>query len=138
MIVRDLMTETVEATSKTASVAEAAQLMRRADIGFLPILDGMRFVGVLTDRDIAIRGVIPGRDPDTIAVEEIMTGDVQTVQQDADVNEAIRLMQEQQIQRLVVVGSDGHYAGIVTLGDLARALDDQKSLGETLESISGE
>lgn len=136
MLLKELMTDAVEATSKTSTVAEAAGQMRASDIGFLPVIEGTELVGVLTDRDIAIRGVIPGRDPDSIPVEEIMTRDVHTVQQDADSADAIRRMQDQQIQRLLVVDSDGHYAGVVSLGDLARQCDDAPSVGQTMEKIA--
>lgn len=135
MQVEQLMSRSLEATFKDTTIAEAASLMRQKDIGFLPIIDGTQLVGVVTDRDLAIRGIEAGRDPDSIPVAEVMTRDVETVMRDSDVLDAVKRMKERQIQRLVVVESDGHYEGVLSLGDLARAMDNEQLVGETLREI---
>jgi CBS domain-containing protein len=136
MQLRDVMSRTVEAVSKDNSVAEAAQIMRDREIGFLPVIDGTELLGVVTDRDIVLRAVFAGKDPQSIRLADVASENVQTVQADADIDEAFSLMQQQQVQRLLVVDSDGHYEGVVSIGDLARQTGDEKQVGATCEQIA--
>ncbi|MEU6355112.1 CBS domain-containing protein [Streptomyces sp. NPDC047072] len=120
-LVRDVMTPGVVAVRPDASLVEAAQLMRAQDIGDVVVADGQRVVGVLTDRDIAVRAVADGADPLTVSAQSVCTPDPVTVAPGDPVAQAVALMREHAIRRLPVV-EDGLPVGMVSLGDLAGAL----------------
>jgi CBS domain-containing protein len=130
------MTRDVEVVDPDASILDAARRMKRLDVGPLPVCDGERLLGVITDRDITVRGVADARDPDRTKVREIMTLDVEYCFEDEDVAQAARIMQEAQIRRLLVVDREKHLVGIVALKDLALEAGDRKLVGETVERIS--
>jgi len=137
MKVRDVMTHGVKCISPDATLQEAAQEMRDRDIGNLPVCGkNDRLVGMLTDRDIAIRGVAEGQDPWTAHVEDVMTKKITYCFEDQDVSEAAQIMQDNQIRRLPVLSRDKGLAGIVSLGDLAVKTGDTKLCGATLEEVS--
>lgn len=136
MLLRDIMTPGVSEVPPTATLREAADKMRSLDVGLLPVCDGQKILGVLTDRDIAIRAVAEGRDPNSTSVCDAMTSDVIYCFDDEDVQKAAQLMEQRQIRRLLVMDHDKHAVGIVSLGDIAtRTADDQLS-GEILERVS--
>lgn len=136
MLVRDIMSTTVEAIDADAKLPEAAQIMRKSDIGFLPVIDGTEIAGVVTDRDIAIRGVLPGRDCNEISVREVMTSESERISSEALVEEAAAKMKDQQLRRLMVVGNDGACMGVISLGDLATGSEDHEMAGVALEKVS--
>ncbi len=132
MEIRKVMTQHVEVISADATLARAAAVMARLDVGFLPVLDGEQLVGVITDRDIVVRGLADGMDPKNATVGDVMTQGMATLSATADVEEAIRLMEEKQIRRLVLQDDDEKYIGVVTIGDLALRTDDHELSGEAL------
>jgi CBS domain-containing protein len=136
MQLKDVMTRDVEVVHPNATLEEAAAKMDSLDIGPLPVCDGNRLVGMVTDRDITVRATAAGKDPRTTQVREVMTDNVVYCFDDDDTNEAARLMEEQQIRRLVVLDRDKRLVGIVSLGDLAVATQDDQLSGEVLERIS--
>lgn len=136
MLVREVMTRGVEVVQPDSTLEEAAAKMERFDIGLLPVCEGDRLVGTLTDRDITVRSVAHGEDPTTDKVRDVMTPDVVYCFEDQDVEEAARLMQEKQVRRLPVLDRDKRLVGIVSLGDLAVETGDEKLAGETLEQVS--
>jgi CBS domain-containing protein len=115
-------------------VSYAAKMMRDEDVGFAPIVEGDRLVGTLTDRDIAIRVVAEGRDPDETLVREVATDNLITVDPEADLDEAMKLMARHQVRRLAVV-HDGRLVGVVAQADVARDAK-AKATGEVVEEIS--
>ncbi|HET7137715.1 MAG TPA: CBS domain-containing protein [Gaiellaceae bacterium] len=117
------------------SVVEAAKLMRGEDAGLAPIVDGDRLVGVVTDRDIAIRVVAEGRDPQSTKVEEVASQNVVTIDPQQELDEALRLMAQHQLRRLPVVEEDGKLVGIIAQADVARHADAERT-GEVVEEIS--
>jgi CBS domain-containing protein len=135
MQLSQIITRNVETVGPETSVKEAAQRMRSLDIGSLPVCDGRRLLGMVTDRDITIRITSAGRDVDTTPVSEAMTPDVAYVFEDDDVQQAARVMKERQIRRLPVLDRGRNLVGIVSLGDLSGTGDDKLS-GDTLEQIS--
>jgi len=138
MRLSEIMTREVEVVAPDAPIAEAARKMQELNVGSLPVCDGQRLVGMVTDRDITVRATSGGRDPNATRVRDVMTGDVTYCYEDQDVSEAARLMEEQQIRRLVVLDRNKRLAGIVSLGDLAvdaQGLEDEE-LADTLEQIS--
>jgi CBS domain-containing protein len=136
MKVKDIMTRSVETVMPDTMVQEAAAKMKSLNVGPIPVVEGGRVAGIVTDRDIVIRGIAAGRDPRTTRVQEVMSSDVVTVGEEDDVKEAARLMKEHQIRRVVVTGGDGRVAGIVSLGDIAVDTRDDKMSGDVLEKVS--
>jgi len=134
MKVSDLMTSDPATVGPDDPVAKAATLMREEDCGAIPVVRGGKLVGIVTDRDIAIRAVAGGRDPKTLKVSEIMSADPITVSPDTDGDEASRVMAEHQVRRLPVV-QDGHLLGILVTAQLARR-ESSKAVGETIKEIS--
>ncbi len=133
---KDVMTPGVEVVHPNATVAEAAEKMKALNVGVIPVCDGDRLVGMLTDRDIVVRMVAEQRDPKRTTVGDAMTPDVTYCFEDEDVRKAGMLMAEKQIRRLVVLNRDKRLVGIVSLGDLAVETDDTRSWGEVLERVS--
>ena len=136
MRISEVMTRSPECIAPTATVQEAASRMRTLDVGALPVCDNDRLVGVITDRDIAVRSVAAGHDPRTDPVRETMTPGIVYCFEDQDASEAAKLMSEKQIRRLPVLNRDKRLVGIVSLGDLAVDTRDEKLTGETLKEIS--
>jgi CBS domain-containing protein len=134
--VKDIMTPHVEVVNAGDSLQLAARKMQERDIGFLPVCDGQRLVGTLSDRDIAVRAVAAGRDPGSTAVRECATPQAVWCFDDEEVGQAARKMQENQVRRLMVLHRpDKQLVGVVSLGDLA-ANGTRKISGDVLESTS--
>jgi CBS domain-containing protein len=136
MQLKEIMTPGVEVISPEASIREAAEKMRHFDIGPLPVCDGDRLVGMLTDRDITVRAVAEGCNPVTTRVREVMTSDVVYGFDDQDIQDATRLMEQYQIRRLPVLNRAKRLVGMVSLGDLAVHPGNQPLAGEVLEQVS--
>ena len=135
MKVKDVMTHRVECVRPEATLQEAATKMKSLDVGPIPVCEGDRVTGIVTDRDIVVRGVAEGRDCRTTRVQEVMTREVVTVNEDDDVKDVARLMKQHQIRRVVVL-NDMRLAGIVSMKDLAVDTGDEKMAGEVLEKVS--
>ena len=133
--VRDLMTDKVSSIDADKTVEDAAKMMKDEDVGLVPIVEGDRLIGTLTDRDIAIRVVAEGRDPSSTTVREVASTDLVTVDPQQDLDEALRLMAQHQVRRLPVVEEDGRLVGIVAQADVARDGDDSQT-GQVVEQIS--
>ena len=132
--VRDAMTQDPRSIARSASVAEAALLMREGDIGSLPITDDEKLVGMITDRDITTRVVAEAGDPKATSVGEVYSGDLISVEPDKDLEEALRLMARHQIRRLPVV-ENGRLVGIVAQADIALRANETET-GQLVEAIS--
>ena len=136
MLLRDVMTRDVEVVNPEATLAEAALKMRDLNVGPVPVCDGRRVQGIITDRDVTVRATAEGRDPNTTKVREVMSPNPVFCYEDQDIHEAARLMQEKQIRRVMVLNREKDLVGIVSLGDLAVESGDDKLSGQTLEDIS--
>jgi CBS domain-containing protein len=110
-------------------LSAAATMMRDRNIGDLLVEEDGRLVAIVTDRDIVVRGLAEGRDPGVLTVGDIASGPVECVETEAEVNEAARRMEQSAVRRLPVIDSTGRPVGIVTLGDLASAIDNGSTLG---------
>jgi CBS domain-containing protein len=132
--VRDAMTEDPRSIGVSASVVEAARLMREGHIGSLPITDGEQVLGMITDRDITTRVVAEAADPETTSVGDVCSRDVVGVEVDKDPEEVVELMARHQVRRLPVV-EDGRLVGIVAQADIALT-ENEKKTGELVEAIS--
>jgi CBS domain-containing protein len=132
--IKEVMTRDVRACEPNATVAQAAKVMAQEDVGPVPIVEDGRLAGLVTDRDIVVRVVAEGRDPNTTTVREIASTKLVTVSPDDDLDEALKLLAERQVRRLPVVEGD-RLVGIVAQADIARLGKDKKT-GEVVEEIS--
>jgi CBS domain-containing protein len=121
--VREVMTPNPKTIKATSTVTEAAQVMREHDIGDVLVLDGSRLAGILTDRDVVVRGVAEDLDPKMTRAADICSRVITIVRPETGVGEAVRLMREHAVRRLPVLEEDGSLVGIVSLGDLAIDID---------------
>lgn len=135
MLVHELMTRQVELVGPNDSIQQAAKAMARIDVGVLPVAEGDRLVGMITDRDIAIRAVAEGRDPARTIVKDVMSPEVRYCFDDEEVADVADNMAEQQVRRLPVVNREKRLVGILSLADLARERE-PRAAGEALQGIA--
>jgi len=131
--VSEVMTSNVKVVRPNETVQNAAKMMADQDVGAIPVCDGKRLQGMITDRDITIRATAEGRGGDT-PVNEVMTTDVIWCTGDDDTQEVLARMADAQVRRIPVVDQDRNLVGIVALGDLA--VEDEENVEETLRDIS--
>ena len=134
MKVEELMTRDPVTLGPESTCSEAARLMKREDCGSLPVVKDGRLVGIVTDRDIVVRGVADGKNLAQLAVSEIMTPGPTTVAPDMKAEDASKLMSEKQVRRLPVV-ENGRLVGILAIGQVARH-ESANAAGETLKEVS--
>jgi CBS domain-containing protein len=132
--VKDAMTSEVRTATPSQTLADAAVLMKREDVGSVPIVDGERLVGMLTDRDIVVRGIANGSDPRIVQIGDIASTDLVTVRPGDDLGDALRLMAQHQVRRLPVVDG-GRLVGVVAQADVAQEAKD-KQVGQVVSEIS--
>jgi CBS domain-containing protein len=134
--IHEVMTERPRAVTPQTSVREAAQLMDKDDVGSLPVVEqGARLVGIVTDRDVAVRVVGRGLDPDATQVGDVASTEVYALTPDDDLDEALRMMAHAQVRRLPIVVRDNELVGMLAQADVARA-GKEKPTGELVEAIS--
>jgi CBS domain-containing protein len=136
MQLKEFINYRVEVVRPDDTLQYAAEKMRDLDVGSMPVCEDQHLVGILTDRDITIRATAKGQDPKETAVRDVMTPDVLYCFENQDVEEAARIMQENQIRRLFVLNEDEELIGITSLGELATVTGDRNLAGETLQQIS--
>jgi CBS domain-containing protein len=136
MKVRDVMTASPQMCSPDSSLMDVACAMRDHDTGFIPVCDGDRITGVITDRDIVVRAICQGLDSRQAKARDFLTTDICWVRQDQDVRDAISLMEERQIRRMLVMDENKRLCGVVSLGDLAEVQDTQSMAEEVLQEVS--
>jgi CBS domain-containing protein len=136
MEVKEIMSSEVEVIHSNVPVKAAAEKMKALDVGVLPVRDGDRLIGMLTDRDIVVRAVAGGMDASKTKVENIVTPDVIYCFEDQDVGEAAKLMQEKQVRRLIVLNRDKRLAGILSVGDLATQTGSDRLTSDTVKHVS--
>jgi CBS domain-containing protein len=134
MKVSEVMTRDFQLIEPTQTIRDAARLMAEMDAGIMPVREGDRLVGMITDRDIAVRAVAEGKGPDT-AIREVMTEDVKYCYEDDDTEDAARNMADIQVRRLPVLNQDKRLVGIISLGDIAVS-DGSGRTGEAVAGIS--
>jgi len=134
MKVSEVMTSDVQTVSADQTAREAASFMLRAEAGSIPVVEGDEVIGIITDRDIAVRGVAEGRSPDT-PVRDLMSDGIICAHEDDDVTDVARRMSQEQIRRLPVLDHDKRLVGIVSLGDLARETRGEPAQ-QALEGVS--
>ena len=135
MKVKDIMTRDVATLNPEDTVERAAQLMKQYNIGAIPVCKSEKIIGVITDRDIALRSVAEGENGRNQTVREVMSSNPVMINSETDVHDAARIMSERQVRRLPVV-ENNNIVGIVSLGDLAVESILQDNAGEALSNIS--
>lgn len=134
MKIRDVMSKDVQVARPEDTLQNVAGRMAAGDFGFIPVADGDRLIGALTDRDIVVRGVASGAGPEA-RVLDVLSRDALVVRADDDLKVALDLMSSRQIRRLPVVDKDSRLVGVVSLGDLSTRVKERYA-GEALEEIS--
>jgi CBS domain-containing protein len=136
MQVRDIMTRDVQVVSPETSVFEAAKKMRAFDIGCLPVCKGKRCIGIFTDRDIVIRVIATQRQPENTLVSDIMTTDIVYCSESDEISKVVKLMEDKQVRRILVLDDDRCPIGICSVGDLALDSGDLQMAGEVMHEVA--
>lgn len=134
--IRDLMTPDPACVSEKDSIGDVAKIMAREDTGVVPVVDGKKVIGMVTDRDIVVRLVAEGKDPKQCRVDEAMTKSVRTIRDDASVDDALNLMGGANVRRAPVVNDRGELVGILSMGDISTGESAHGKVGKTMENIS--
>ncbi len=134
MNIRELMTSDVQTVAPTDTVQQAASFMLSADTGSIPVCDGDKIVGMITDRDIAVRGTAKGLGPDC-SVSDLMSDDVICASASDDVQSIARQMADRQVRRMPVIDENEKLVGMISLGDLSRG-DKDHAASQALEGVS--
>ena len=133
--VQELMTKDLATCVETSPVVEAAKLMEREGVGSIPVLEGGKLVGIVTDRDIAVRVVAAGRDPQQTQIQDVMTRDPESVTVDDSIDKVMEVMESRQVRRIPVIDQGRKLVGIIAQADIARMGDDHAT-GDVVEAIS--
>ncbi len=136
MQVKEIMTQEVETISSSESIRTAAQKMKSLNVGILPVMEGNELAGMVTDRDIVVRGIAEQDDITNILVRDVMSGQVFNCSGDDSVEDAVKMMEDNQVRRLIVLDEEGSAVGIVSLGDVAAKTHYETLAGEALEAVS--
>ena len=133
--VREVMTDRPRCVTPDTPIPEAARLMKSDDVGALPILEGERLTGIVTDRDIVLQAIAEEKDPRGMPVREVASRELVTIGPEEDLSDALKLMASHQVRRIPVVDEDSRILGIVAQADIAREMKDKDS-GQMLQGIS--
>lgn len=139
MICSEIMTRNPECCLPSDTVMTAAQLMKSEDVGPIPIVadkDGKKLRGIVTDRDLTVKVIAEARDPNTTRLEDVMSGDVVSCNENDDVEEVLKLMKDNQVRRIPVVGKNDQLLGIIAQADVATRLGNDGATGQVVERIS--
>jgi CBS domain-containing protein len=134
--VRDIMTANPSTVSEKDTIRDVARIMADQDTGVVPVVDGKKIVGMITDRDIVVRLVAQGKDPAAARVHEAMTNSVRSVREDSSVDEVMEMMSNAQVRRVPVVDRNDELVGIVSFGDIATETNKSGKVGKAIEEIS--
>jgi CBS domain-containing protein len=137
MKVREIMNSQVQQISSSAMISEAANRMKIHNVGVLPVLQDNKIIGMLTDRDIVVRAVAVGMNPRMTVVKDIITPEVLYCSEDDDIEKAAKIMEDSQVRRLLVLGSEDTVVGLLSLGDIALKTSNNRLTWEVLERVCG-
>ena len=136
MKAHEIMSRDVQVVCPSATLEDAAKLMERLDVGALPVCDGERLVGMITDRDITVRATAEGKDPKSTRVRDVMTPDVAYCFEDQDLEEVARKMELHGMRRMVILDGEKRLVGIISVDDLAARAQEEELAGEVLEEAA--
>ena len=134
--IRDVMTPNPQCVTETDSLRDVARIMKDQDTGVVPVVDGKKIIGLVTDRDIVVRCIAEGKNPLEAKVNDVMTKSVRKVKEDATINEVLTMMSSAEIRRLPVVDRNDDLVGIVSIGDIAMEGKQDGKVGQAVEQIS--
>ena len=133
---REVMTKDPASCNASEMVTKVASLMKQHDVGSVPVAESDRLVGIVTDRDIVLKVVAAGRNPEQTAVRDAMTPNPVCCREDDDLEQALKLMKERQVRRMPIVDGNGRLSGIIAQADVATRLNKDAKTGELVEAIS--
>ena len=136
MRISEVMTSDVEIIKPDATIQDAARRMRDLNVGSLPVCDGTRVLGIISDRDITLRATAEGSDPKNVKVRDVMSPNIVYCYEDQEVDEAGEMMGYNQIRRLPVLNRDKKLVGILSLGDISTDVNNDRLSGKTLKEVS--
>ena len=134
--VRDIMTANPSTVSEKDTIRDAARIMADQDTGVVPVVNGKKIVGLITDRDIVVRLVAEGKDAGSANVREAMSSSVRSVRDDSSVDDVMKLMSSAQVRRIPVVDVNDELVGIISFGDIATGTNRDSKVGQAIEDIS--
>ena len=134
--IRDVMTPNPACVSEKDSIREVARIMAREDTGVVPVVEGKKIIGMITDRDIVVRLVAEGKDPSNAHVNEAMTKNVRSIKEDSTVDDALQMMKSAEVRRVPVVNNNNEIVGIVSMGDIAKESTQSGRVGQAVRDIS--
>lgn len=135
MLVKEIMSEKPDSLTENSTLTQAAEEMQKHDFGFIPIKRDNQVVGVVTDRDIIIRAISKGKDPNKTILRDAMTKDIHFCHEEDDINKAAQMMCNLQINRLAVYDKNEHLSGVISIGDIVRNTKDINLCGKITEAI---
>jgi len=135
MLVKEIMSKHPNALSDDMSLKQAAIEMQKYDFGFLPVKHNGKIIGVVTDRDLVVRTIAKGQDPNTTKLKEAMTNKILFCHEDDDLTKTAQTMCSNQINRLAVYDKQENFTGVLSIGDIARKCKDKSLLGKLTEAI---
>ena len=130
------MTPNPASVSEKDTIKRVAEIMKREDAGVVPVVDGRKVIGMITDRDIVVRLIAEGKDPGSAKVNEAMSKQVRAVKEETPINEVLQLMSREQIRRVPVTNNNDELVGIVSIGDIASDSKETVKVGRAVEDIS--
>jgi CBS domain-containing protein len=133
---RDVMTRNPECVSERDSIRDVARIMKDTDTGVVPVVDGKKIVGLITDRDIVVRGLADGKDLTSASVGDVMTRQVKSVREETPIDEVLNVMTSAEIRRVTVVNANNELVGIVSIGDISKHTRQDNQVGKAIEDIS--
>jgi CBS domain-containing protein len=136
MKLKDIMAQNVETVGPDLALKECAEKMKRRNVGVLPVVEGKKPIGVITDRDITLRAVAEGADVNKMKAREVVTREPYFVYEDQTINEACELMEKNKIRRLIVLNREGALAGVLTLNDVTVKAKETKRSAQVLRNIT--
>lgn len=136
MNLNDIMTREIKTIGPDSTLTEAAKLMDELNVGDIPVCEGDNLIGIITDRDMVIRSISAGQDPNSTKVRDAMTSPVVSCREDASMDEAAKLMKQHQIRRLPILNEQGKIIGVVSLGDIVVESGNKELGGDVLKKVS--
>jgi CBS domain-containing protein len=133
---RDVMTRNPQCVSEGDSIRDVARIMKDTDTGVVPVVEGKKIIGLITDRDIVVRGLADGKDLQTTNVRDLMTRQVRSVREDAGIDEVLNVMTQAEIRRVTVVNANDELVGILSIGDVSTNTTHDNKVGKAIEDIS--
>jgi CBS domain-containing protein len=137
MKLKEIMAQNVETVGPDVTLKECAEKMKRRNVGVLPVLEGKKPIGVITDRDITLRAVAEGADINKTKVRDVMTREPYVVYEDQTISEACESMEKNKIRRLIVLNREGGLAGVLTLNDVTVKGNETRRSAQVLRKIAG-